>query len=37
MKIKFDFDQELSLKRTLELYNVKVVRSVFHEAYKYSL
>ena len=36
MKIKFDFDQDLSLKKTLELYSVTVVRPVFQEGNKYS-
>ena len=36
MKIKSDFDKDLSLKKTLELYSmVEVVWSVFHEGNKY--
>ena len=36
MKIKFNSDDDLPLKKTLKLYNmVIVVRSVFHESKKY--
>ena len=36
MKIKFNSDDDLPLKKTLELYNLEiVVRSVFHKANKY--
>ena len=36
MKIKFNSDDDLPVKKTLELYNmIIVVRHVFHEAKKY--
>ena len=35
MKIKFNSDGNLSLKKRLKLYNMVVVRSVFHENNKY--
>ena len=36
MKIKFNSDNDLPLKKTLELYNLEiVVRSVFHKDNKY--
>ena len=36
MKIKFNSDDDLPLKKTLELYNLEiVVRSVFHKDNKY--
>ena len=36
MKNKFNSDNDLPLIKTLELYNmITVVRSVFHEGYKY--
>ena len=36
MKIKFNSDDDLSLKEALELYNMEIVlRSVFHEGNKY--
>ena len=36
MKLKFNSDDDLSLKKTLKLYNmIIVVRSVFHERNKY--
>ena len=36
MKIKFNSDDDLPLKKTLELYNmIIIVRSVFHEGNKY--
>ena len=36
MKIKFNLDDDLSLKRTIEFYNIIiVVRFVFDEANKY--
>ena len=36
MKVKFNSDDDLPLKKTLKLYNlVIVVRSVFHEGTKY--
>ena len=36
MKIKFNLDDDLSLKKTLKFYNmVIIVRSVFHEGNKY--
>ena len=36
MKIKFDLDDDLPLKKMLELHNmIVVVRSVFHEGNKY--
>ena len=35
MKIKFNSDAYLFLKKTLELYNMAIVRSVFHEDNKY--
>ena len=36
MKIKFNLDDDLSLKKTLKFYNmVVIVRSVFHEGNKY--
>ena len=36
MKIKFNSDEDLTLKKTLELYSmVTVVRSVFHDNNKY--
>ena len=35
MKIKFNSDDDLPLKKTLKLYNMVVVRSVFHEDNKY--
>ena len=38
MKIKFNSDGNLPLKKTIELYNmITVVRSVFHEDSKYYL
>ena len=36
MKNKFNSDNDLPLIKTLELYNmITVVRSIFHEGYKY--
>ena len=36
MKVKFNSDDHLPLKKTLELYNMLiVVRSLFHEGNKY--
>ena len=36
MKIKFSSDEDLTLKKTLELHNIVVlVRSVFHEGNNY--
>ena len=36
MKIKFNSDDELPLKKTLRLYNMIIgVKSVFHEGNKY--
>ena len=35
MKIKFNSDGNLSLKKRLKLYSMVVVRSVFHENNKY--
>ena len=36
MKIKFNFDDDLPLNKTLKLFNmIIVVRSVFHEGSKY--
>ena len=37
MKINFNSDDNLSLTKTLELYNIIVNRSVFHESSKYYL
>ena len=36
MKIKFSYNDDLPLKKTLELYNMIIaIRSVFHEGKKY--
>ena len=36
MKIKFNSDDDLRLKKTLELHNIqKIIRSVFHDVNKY--
>ena len=38
VKIKFNFDDELPLNKTIKIHNVKiVVRAIFHENNKYHL